>query len=74
MPAEDQASARRTARPYDRRDERGHQELRDGQIAELQLEVNKLNMKTDPSPAVQVKAPAVYVPRFLLIKTAGVGL
>lgn len=48
--------------------------LRDGQIAELQKEVNKLNMKTDPSPAVQVKSPAIYVPKFGFVKTAGVGL
>ncbi|MES2964254.1 MAG: tetratricopeptide repeat protein [Bdellovibrionota bacterium] len=48
--------------------------LRDGQIAEIQLAVNKLNMKNDPSPAVQVKAPAIYVPKFGFIKTAGVGL
>lgn len=45
--------------------------LRDGQIAELQKEVNKLNMKTDPSPSVQVKAPSIYVPKFGLIKTVG---
>ena len=39
-------------------------ELRDGQIADLQTEVNKLNMKTNLVAAIKVQAPQVYLPRF----------
>ena len=37
-------------------------QLRDGQIAELQMEVNRLNMKNEVLPAVAVTSPVVYVP------------
>jgi TolA-binding protein len=38
-------------------------QLRDGQIADLQTEVNRLNMKGESAPAVTVTAPALYVPK-----------
>lgn len=37
-------------------------QLRDGQIAELQAEVNRLNMKTNVQPPVVVAQPTVYLP------------
>ena len=39
-------------------------QLRDGQIADLQKEVDRLNMKTDNAPAVTVSKPGLYVPKF----------
>lgn len=39
-------------------------QLRGGQIAEIQAEINKLNMKTNTQPAVVVAQPTVYVPSF----------
>ena len=39
-------------------------QLRDGQIADLQKEVDRLNMKNDTAPAVQVSKPGIYVPKF----------
>lgn len=39
-------------------------QLREGQIAELQDELNKLNMKSGPSRSrVSIETPAVYLPR-----------
>jgi TolA-binding protein len=43
-------------------------QLRNGEIAELQIEVNKMNMKGEPAPVVTVTAPALYVPK---LSTAG---
>lgn len=39
-------------------------QLRDGQIAEIQVEVNKLNMKATTQPPVVVVNPSIYVPSF----------
>jgi len=39
-------------------------QLRDGQIAELQMQVNKLNMKPTVGVAIKVAGPVVYLPRF----------
>jgi hypothetical protein len=39
-------------------------QLRDGEIAELQAEVNKLNMKPNTAPTVAVLKPTVYLPEF----------
>jgi hypothetical protein len=39
-------------------------QLRDGQIAELQTQVNKLNMKPASGVAIKVAGPVVYLPRF----------
>lgn len=39
-------------------------QLRGGQIAQINDEVNRLNMKTNAQPAVVVTTPAVYLPEF----------
>jgi len=44
-------------------------QLRNGEIADLQVEVNRLNMKGEPPPAVTVTAPTLYVPK---VSAAGV--
>ena len=38
-------------------------QLRDGQIADLQNEVNRLNMKTNTAPVVTVASPSPYLPK-----------
>ncbi len=38
-------------------------QLREGQIAELQVEVNRLNLKGDTAQPVSVRNPALYVPK-----------
>jgi cellulose synthase operon protein C len=51
-------------------------QLRDGQIATLQKEVDRLNMKTDNAPAVTVSKPGLYVPKFsgLAARVAMIGV
>jgi TolA-binding protein len=39
-------------------------QLRDGQIADLQVELGRLNMKPITAPAVTVAAPLTYLPQF----------
>jgi hypothetical protein len=39
-------------------------QLRDGQIADLQLELARLNMKPITAPAISVAAPQSYLPQF----------
>jgi hypothetical protein len=39
-------------------------QLRDGQVAVIQDQINKLNMKTGSQPSVVVMQPAVYMPEF----------
>jgi TolA-binding protein len=39
-------------------------QLRDGQVAVIQAEINKINMKTGSQPSVVVMQPAVYMPEF----------
>ena len=46
-------------------------QLRDGQIAELQMEVNRLNLKSEVHPVVEVTAPVVYVPKFGIAQNGG---
>lgn len=46
-------------------------QLRDGQIADLQVEVNRLNMKGEPPAAVVVTPPALYVPKLGSLMTIG---
>ena len=48
-------------------------QLRDGQVAEIQAEVNRLNLKNEPLPTVKVSSPVVYVPKFGLLSKAEVG-
>lgn len=49
-------------------------QLREGQIAEIQMEVNKLNMKSEVLPSVIVTQPVAYVPKFGSISKTEVGL
>jgi TolA-binding protein len=46
-------------------------QLRNGEIADLQMEVNRLNMKGEPPPAVTVTPPALYVPKMATGVTLG---
>lgn len=39
-------------------------QLRDGEIADLQIEVNRLNLKSEVTSPVTVRSPALYVPKF----------
>jgi cellulose synthase operon protein C len=49
-------------------------QLREGQIAEIQMEVNKLNMKAEVLPTVTVSQPVAYVPKVGSISKTEVGL
>ncbi|RYZ75584.1 MAG: hypothetical protein EOP05_07460 [Proteobacteria bacterium] len=49
-------------------------QLREGQIAEIQMEVNKLNMKSEVLPMVIVTQPVAYVPKIGSISKTEVGL
>ena len=49
-------------------------QLREGQIAEIQMEVNKLNMKAEVLPTVTVTQPVAYVPKFGSASKTEVGL
>lgn len=48
-------------------------QLRDGQIAEIQKEINQLNFKTNAEMPVQILSPVVYIPQFQA-GASGVGL
>jgi cellulose synthase operon protein C len=39
-------------------------QLREGQIASLQKDLDRLNMKSDTAPEVKVPGPGIYVPEF----------
>jgi TolA-binding protein len=49
-------------------------QLRDGQIAELQIEMSRLNMKTTVRPAITIHEPTIYLPQFPSSLRSQVGL